>query len=649
MRLTLRTLLAWMDDTLSAAEVREIGKQLAESPKARELAERINRVARQRRLTVPGETQPDGVDPNIVAAYLDNELGAEEVAALEKLCLTSDVHLAEVASVHQILSLIGQKAKVPPEARHRMYRLVKGRESASRRSKRYAPSHDEIETARPGRRTAPPTPTWGTGSTIARRTLLDRFGLPATVLGLLGLLVFAAFKSMEAPGGIRSKIVSAPATVGGVVVQNDPAEVDPEAAERARAEAARRAEAEAKQKMEALALAEAEKAKAAETPEPPAPARPAASIAKIEGVLLSSPAPGAAWTPAAAMSEWKPGETLINLSRGWSILALGELSIVLPGPAEIGLEAAADDAPVHPRMVQGEALIRGLAREKTALIDYRGKRLTISGSTASTVGLEVRPQSLDGTADVAPATLYVAIPDGEATLQWAGKTTKLSGASSVGILPNDEFADSTRGEAPARLTDAGPSAFDAQQAEAFAQVIRPGRPVVASLVEASESEDKEIRRLAISALGALGSSEMVVPILNETTDPTARAAAIVAIRAMLARDPGLRKSVRAELERTFGENADLTEKLLAGYTATERKEEATIAALVGLLTAPDLGTRALAIDTLQAITERDAMGYDPTAPEGAGLNNWKQLISRKEPKKAGASERVPPPPSAKPR
>ena len=136
MRLTLRTLLAWLDDTLSPSEVREIGKQVAESPFAKELVEKIHRVTRQRRLTVPPDKGPDATDPNLVARYLDNELDPDEVAELEKKCLTSDVHLAEVASVHQILSLIGQKAKVPTEARHRMYQLVKGREAVKPRASR---------------------------------------------------------------------------------------------------------------------------------------------------------------------------------------------------------------------------------------------------------------------------------------------------------------------------------------------------------------------------------------------------------------------------------------------------------------------------------------------------------------------------------
>src|SRR5262249_32125891 len=135
MRLTLRTLLAWLDDTLPPAEVRQIGHQVSDSPFAPELVERIHRVSRQRRLTVPNSSVSDGgADPNVVAAYLDNELPPDQVAEYEKLCLASDVNLAEVASAHQILSLIGQRAKVPTEARSRMYRLIKGRETDPHRA-----------------------------------------------------------------------------------------------------------------------------------------------------------------------------------------------------------------------------------------------------------------------------------------------------------------------------------------------------------------------------------------------------------------------------------------------------------------------------------------------------------------------------------
>ena len=88
-------------------------------------------MTRQRRLSIPSSSGGDGVDPNLVASYLDNELDPDAVAEYEKKCLSHDVVLAEVASVHQILSLLGHKVKVPAAARARMYQLVKGRETTA--------------------------------------------------------------------------------------------------------------------------------------------------------------------------------------------------------------------------------------------------------------------------------------------------------------------------------------------------------------------------------------------------------------------------------------------------------------------------------------------------------------------------------------
>ena len=192
MRLTLRTLLAWMDDTLDPDQVREIGKQVAESPFARELSDRINRVTRQRRLSVPGRSGPDGTDPNVVASYLDNDLDPEEVAEFEKRCLTADVNLAEVASVHQILSLLGQKVTVPAEARSRMYQLVKGRETIPpRRAPAASRSVKEPVTR--------PIQPW-TLPELPRRPWIERYGPAAACVVLILLAVVSARESLR---GVR--------------------------------------------------------------------------------------------------------------------------------------------------------------------------------------------------------------------------------------------------------------------------------------------------------------------------------------------------------------------------------------------------------------------------------------------------------------
>src|SRR5436305_7044909 len=129
MRLTLRTLLAYLDDTLEPSEIKPIGQKVAESDAAQELVARIKQVTRRRRLTTPTDGGPgERFDANRVAAYLDNDLSGEEIAEIEKICLESDVHLAEISATHQILTLVlGEPALVPPTAKRRMYALSHGR------------------------------------------------------------------------------------------------------------------------------------------------------------------------------------------------------------------------------------------------------------------------------------------------------------------------------------------------------------------------------------------------------------------------------------------------------------------------------------------------------------------------------------------
>lgn len=130
-RLTLRTLLAYLDDTLPPADAKVIGQKLAENATARELADRIRTLTRRRSLSTPA-AGPEGssTDPNIVAAYLSDALSPELVEKFEKVSLESDVQLAELAACHQILTLLlAEQVRVPPSAYQRMYGLVKGKES----------------------------------------------------------------------------------------------------------------------------------------------------------------------------------------------------------------------------------------------------------------------------------------------------------------------------------------------------------------------------------------------------------------------------------------------------------------------------------------------------------------------------------------
>src|SRR5580698_2906505 len=126
-RLTLRTLLAYIDDTLEPGQASSLGRKVAESDDAKLLIERIKRVTRRRglRTPVPDGSEDDVADPNTVAAYLSDNLESDQLKQIESTCLDSDVHLAEVAACHQILTLVlTEPVRVPPTANQRMYGLV---------------------------------------------------------------------------------------------------------------------------------------------------------------------------------------------------------------------------------------------------------------------------------------------------------------------------------------------------------------------------------------------------------------------------------------------------------------------------------------------------------------------------------------------
>lgn len=122
MRLTLRTLLAYLDDRLAPGQAKEIGQKLKSSPFAMDLAERIKSVVRRRRLAkdTPGQKT---IDANLIAEYLDDQLSTELVALIEKEILASDGSLAEVAATHQILGLLSDPVELNDSQKERLYKL----------------------------------------------------------------------------------------------------------------------------------------------------------------------------------------------------------------------------------------------------------------------------------------------------------------------------------------------------------------------------------------------------------------------------------------------------------------------------------------------------------------------------------------------
>jgi hypothetical protein len=203
MRLTLRTLLAYLDDTLDPTEIKTIGQKVAESDAAQELIARIKSVTRRRRLTTPPATGPGArFDPNTVAEYLDNVLPTDQVGDVEAACLGSDVHLAEIAACHQILTLVlGEPALVPPTAKQRMYALAKGKEAIptrkppSARKDEQHRHHDDLSDS------AADIPF------LLRPSTFPKWLVPVTAAGLLLVLGAVLWGALSGGGGVQHAVL----------------------------------------------------------------------------------------------------------------------------------------------------------------------------------------------------------------------------------------------------------------------------------------------------------------------------------------------------------------------------------------------------------------------------------------------------------
>ena len=556
MRLTLRTLLAWLDDTLPPGEVRQIGQQVAETPLAQELVDRIHRVTRQRRLTVPSDSGPDGTDPATVASYIDDGLEPDEIVEFEKKCLTSDVHLAEVASVHQILSLLAQKAKVPPEARERMYHLIKGREAVGSTVPRtFKPPKPVKEPSSVSSWSPEPLP---------KASWFERFGPASGIAALCLLLLWSAYMSLgggtKAPGKDNEIAKPNPRQVAPIV------QVKEKADEAARLNALENAAA----KEEEAAKKAAMKAEAQPIEQPPAPPADLVALAagtagvvgdKMDGILLrfNVDAPGK-WDKLAPSAPLKDGDRIVNLSPFLTPMQVGAAKVMMVGDGEMVVLSTVAGTSSRFELKRGRLRIVGGNPDPIAVpFDAGVLKLTLSPGTV--IGLERINYRAQGDKLPSAPALQISVAEGEVTAEAGTAKETISAGSTILFHAPDQFSNKAPATVPSWATEIVQNDAQKERGRLFAAYFKPDRQAKACIAEAASDEHPEVRDDAINAYGALDGEllDLLVTTMRTQNEPAARKAAIATLRDYAKRDAESAKMLRSSLVQNGGS------KRLGGY------------------------------------------------------------------------------------
>ncbi len=684
MRLTLRTLLAYLDDTLEPAQTKLIGEKVAATPEAQQLIERIKEVVRRRRLTTPPTSGPDAkTDANTVAEYIDSVLPPDQLAQVEEICLGSDVHLAEVAACHQILTVVlSEPVLVPPTAKRRMYSVVRGRES--------------IPYRRPAATPVPAEPEFD--GEESDETLL--LGLPlysrqgpwyrqlaplGVVLVLFAALVAAILFSLR---GLELKRPARPAAAPmakanletdseeGVPSKN-PAPVTAKATITAKAPAATEPVANAPPAPAKQPAADTKLARVS----PPAPGagRPATQVVPppiVEPVQRQEQRPlSARFTPGKAHpsalltkqgdASWRlvpegqqvvPGQLLVSppgcqsaitLDNGGQLLLWGSLPEPRPVMVLESMVALNNSADVDLdfTLVSGRIILssRRAGSPYRARIRFQGEAWEVSlDQEGSEVFVELwgRPDTMirTDTGTTPESGLGLVVLKGQATVKAGRETYAMREPPGRALYQwNNAGSASTRpdrlDEVPAWMARHALSDADTRVVKHLTDRLDQREDPRAAISSLLGERDEAVRRLAVLSLPALNDVPRLLEALGDERHHDVRVWAIIALRHWLARDANQAAQLKSVLEQRFGAKpAALVSELLHVYSAQQLREPGTWQALIAYLTNDKLAVRELADWQLRSLLPHIAQklpAYDLAAGPAERrriYGQWKRYV-----------------------
>ncbi len=621
MRLDLRILLAYLNQTLEPAVAKVLAPKIEQSAAAREVIKRIQQVISRRDLTIPLSHDPgQAVDPNTIAEFLDGALSPQRSTEIEEICLASNRYLAEAATCHQILGLARSVGASPARTIYqRMYGLVK--ESPPAQPTQSVESRD-LKTRYQG--------------------LIVRWRLPAAAAGALILLTalvaggyyFRIFRS-SLP---RDEIPSATNFPGEI-----PSEVD------------RVTKARGKVNAEAK-LAPADKAAAIPQPnkEPVVIGR-VLSLQGIPSVVLQRPDENQSWRVLPPESPAYSGDRLLclpgfsselDLKTGLRLRLQGNLP---DGSPFVESSVALQDSPssdLDVTLFRGRVAVgnhKSGSHVRVRFLDEAWELELMEPETQVAMELmSVYPPGYSFNrsreAEEPMAGLKLFVLKGKVRLKIRYDIHDLQGPPGLCLFTWNNIGSLSRQakslkqvpswtSIPPRLPEEVRTALEDLQKGLGAK-----GAIEVALINTLHDPDHLKRILGIFGLGAVNSLTPLLEVWADLKQPAGiRLSATAALKHWMGRNGGQNTRLYQALEKKYSpETAESLMILLHGFSEKQAQEPATYQSLIGWLRHQELAVRELAFSQLFALVPEGRMiPYDPAgnmAQRDRAFQEWKNLI-----------------------
>ena len=622
MRLTLRTLLAYLDDVLEPDDADQIARKISESEFASELRYRALSSSRKLQLSSPPlDAVGTGHDANTVADYLDNTLSLDQVPEFERVCLESDTSLAEVVSCHRIMMMVlGEPAQIRPELRQHLNGLI---DSAGKTSGESVVEPEETVSAPvtlAEQRLAREKPDYVAAGT---RSGLGRLAVASILVILIGLVGLRLAGPFNAEHSILGGFFSSPEDLVDLVDQVD--------------------QGDGESQLDPSPLETAGQSSQLPNPDLDQPIARNDNLLAMNQLgneyLLRRTGSESSWQPVGVDEQLVPGDQLLSLPLFHPRISLSNgIQVTLDGYCQVALHPASTTSGTIMAVDHGQLSLYNVgSRESTIDLELAG----IAGiaqlpSPGARILIEVSHYIPPGgnPLEMEPVSVVRLICIGSANWETPSLTQPAGIAVEAGYLTYTMVADQEAvrgrvGTLPVWVTRQGTEKpLEREAASGLLENMDLEQPIETLLLKQLEGHNRvEVRALAAECLAVLGQYDSVLQCWNDAEYRSHWERQVQLVCKLATSGTDVSREIQQSLSRQREQRSDVLYRLLLGYSPEQLEGEAGVT-LVEQLNDSDMDVRLLAHLNLKWITgfSKEYRAHKSPDQQSPQIQGWRQLL-----------------------